>query len=323
MSVLAEAEHFAGPPQWTWYILFYFFLAGLSGGSYVIATLLRLRGDPAQRAAARLGYYVAFPAFLVCPVLLTLDLGKPERFWHMLVDTTPGQEAATFKYWSPMSVGAWALVVYGVFVTVSFVGALAGDARGAGDATVVRWFARVFDGTAGTLWVVLGSLVGLFIAGYTGVLLAVSNQPVWSDTWALGGLFLASGFSGSAALLGWLVRFRPQAAPAAEPVADAERFFVVLELLLILAFVVTLIPAGTLGRAFGFPWTLLWVVAIGGLLPGLLRRATRPSTVDGAATDGGAGAVAARAVAAPGLLVTLLVLVGVLALRAAVIFSAQ
>jgi formate-dependent nitrite reductase membrane component NrfD len=185
--------------------------------------------------------------------------------------------------------------------------------------------ARLFDGAAGSAWAVLGSLVGLFIAGYTGVLLAVSNQPVWSDAWALGGLFLASGFSGSAALLGWLVHFRPQARPAAEPVANAERFFVVLELLLILAFVATLIPAGTLGRAFGYPWVLLWVVAVAGLLPALFRRGTRPSGVDGPAAGAGAGGAGAmaRVVAAPGLLVTLLVLVGVLALRAAVIFSGQ
>ncbi len=51
MIPLAEAEHFVRAPQWTWYILFYFFLAGLSGGSYVIATLLRLRGGPADEAA--------------------------------------------------------------------------------------------------------------------------------------------------------------------------------------------------------------------------------------------------------------------------------
>jgi hypothetical protein len=86
---------------------------------------------------------------------------------------------------------------------------------------------------------------------------------------------------------------------------------------LIVALVATLIPAGTLGRAFGFPWVLLWVVAIAGLLPALFRRATWPSRPDGA------GVVAARAVAAPGLLVTLVVLIGVLALRAAVIFSGQ
>jgi formate-dependent nitrite reductase membrane component NrfD len=313
MTPLAEAEHFARAPEWTWYILFYFFLAGLSGGSYVLAALLRLRGSRADEAAARVACYVAFLTLLVCPVLLTLDLGKPLRFWHMLVNTTSGDEGPIFKYWSPMSVGAWALVVFSGFVTVSFLDALARDG-------VLRRRATDRVGILGRLWTLVGALVGLFIAGYTGVLLAVSNQPVWSDTWALGALFLASGLSGSAALLGWLVRFRPEARVRADAVARGERFFVFLELVLIVVLVVTLIPAGTLGRAFGFPWILLWLLAVASVLPLLLRR--RATTRLSVAPDGGV-AVPARAVAAPGLVLTALALIGVLALRAAVIFSAQ
>jgi formate-dependent nitrite reductase membrane component NrfD len=288
VTPLAEAEHFVRAPQWTWYILFYFFLAGLSGGSYVLATLLRLRRSAADEAAARVGYYVALPTLLVCPVLLTLDLGQPLRFWHMLVDVTPGNQGPILKYWSPMSVGAWGLAVFGAFVGVSFLDAWVRDRRGIDRA-----------GFLATVWSVLGAVAGLFVAGYTGVLLAVSNQPVWSDTWALGGLFLASGLTGSAALLGWLVRFRRAARDRADAFVRSERYFVVLELALIVALVVTLIPAGTLGRAFGFPWILLWVLAVlAGLLPGLRRRRET-------------------------LFVTVLVLAGVLALRAAVIFSAQ
>jgi formate-dependent nitrite reductase membrane component NrfD len=308
VSPLAEAQHFVHPPNWTWYILFYFFLAGLSGGSYVIATLLRLRRTREDEAAARVGYYVTFPTLVACPILLTLDLGQPLRFWHMLVDTTPGDVGAIVKYWSPMSLGAWALVVFALFGTVSFLDAWRKDRRGVERA-----------GFLTTLWSVLGSLVGLFIAGYTGVLLAVSNQPVWSDTWALGALFLASGLAGSAALLAWLVRFRPAARPSAAASVRGERFFMLLELLLIVVLVVTLIPAGTLGRAFGFPWIVLWLVAaLAGLLPWLRRR--RDTTEPRVAGDGTAAVPRA---AAPGLLLTLLILIGVLALRAAVIFSAQ
>ncbi len=315
MVPLAEAEHFVRAPNWTWYILFYFFFAGLSGGSYVLASLLRLRGGAADEAAARVGYYLAFLTLLVCPVLLTLDLGQPLRFWHMLVNTTPGDEGPIFKYWSPMSVGAWALVAFGVFATVSFVDALVRDGVIPGRRT-----ARLLGGFLGTLWSLLGTLVGLFIAGYTGVLLAVSNQPVWSDTWALGGLFLASGLAGSAALLGWLVRFRREASTRAGAFVSGERFFFVLELALIAVFIVTLVQAGTLGRAFGFPWILLWLLAaFAGLLPWLRRRNATPVR----ATPEGTAAAPARTVVAPGLIVTMFVLVGVLALRAAVIFSAQ
>src|SRR5947208_8345738 len=239
MIRLAAAEHFAGPPGWTWYILFYFFFAGLSGGSYVIASLFRLRGEASDAQVARLGYYTAFVALLPCPVMLILDLGSPLRFWHMLWNTTPDAAGLNFKWWSPMSLGSWALLVFGTFATVSFVDALVCDGR-----LRLGWVARLLGGVFGKLVALVGTLFALFIAGYTGVLLAVSNQPVWSDTWALGGLFLASGLSGSAALLGWLVRFRPAARTGAAGFGRGERFFRVLELALIAVFVVTLIPAG-------------------------------------------------------------------------------
>jgi formate-dependent nitrite reductase membrane component NrfD len=316
MTTLAEAEHFVRAPAWTWYILFYFFLAGLSGGSYVLASMLRLFGRDSDEPAARLGYYVSFATLIVCPILLTLDLGQPLRFWHMLVNTSPGNQAPIFKYWSPMSVGAWGLAVFGIFVTVSFVDSLVRD-------RVLRFglargYGRLLGSGFGKVWSAVGGVLGLFVAGYTGVLLAVSNQPVWSDTWALGGLFLASGLSGSAALLWWLTRFRDDAQASTSAFSAGERVYPLLELVLIVAFVLTLIPAGTLGRAFGFPWLLLWIVAVAGLLPGLggLFSERLSLTREG-------GVVVQNGRAAAAFLLTGLVLVGVLALRAAVIFSAQ
>src|SRR6266545_2337631 len=174
MPLAQDVQHFAGSPDWTWYILSYFFFAGLSGGSYVIATLFRLRGEPADEPAARLGYYAAFVALLPCPVMLILDLGSPLRFWHMLWNTTPGDAGLSFKWWSPMSVGAWALLVFGAFATVSFVEALVRDERLRWG--FARWAVRLLDGAFGKVVVGVGAIFGLFIAGYTGVLLSVSNQ---------------------------------------------------------------------------------------------------------------------------------------------------
>ncbi|MGH3385963.1 MAG: NrfD/PsrC family molybdoenzyme membrane anchor subunit [Nocardioidaceae bacterium] len=329
MLLADEVQHFVRAPDWTWYILFYFFLAGLSGGSYVIATLFRLRGGRSDEPAARIGYYVAFLTLPLCPILLTLDLGKPLRFWHMMWNTTPGDAGFTLKYWSPMSVGVWALVVFGAFATVSFVEALVRDQKIR--LPLAQRAVRLLDGTLGKLVITVGAVFGLFIAGYTGVLLAVSNQPVWSDTWALGGLFLASGLSGSAALLLFLLRYRPEAEASADTLIISERLYALLELALIVVFVLTLIPAGVLGIAFGFPWILLWLVAFAGLAPGIggLLTARLAVTGEGEAVPVRSGSVAtsvatsrpasvATSVAIPGL-----VLLGVLALRAAVIFSIQ
>ena len=170
-------------------------------------------------------------ATLICPILLTLDLDKPLRFWHMLVNTSPGDFGLNFNSGTPMSVGVWALLVASVFALVSFVDALVRDGKLRNP--LARRLAGLLEGTAGKVWDVAGAVVFLFIAGYTGVLLAVSNQPIWSDTWALGGLFLASGLSGSAALLLLLMRYRRDAAPSRGFLELGERLFAALELVLL------------------------------------------------------------------------------------------
>jgi polysulfide reductase chain C len=314
VTPLAATEHFAGAPEWTWYILVYFFVAGLAGGSYFLATFLRHWGTPADEPVARLGFYVPLPATLIGLLMLTLDLKQPLRFWHMLVNTTPDAFGLNFNTRTPMSIGVWALAVASIFGLVAFIDALVRDGR-------IRHplgsrLAAVLDGGVGKVWDVVGSALYLFIAGYTGVLLAVSNQPVWSDTWALGGLFLASGLSGSAALLLLLTRYRRGAEASRGFLELGERLFAALELVLLLAVVLTLADDGTLDEAFDLPWIPLWLLALGGMLPGLRGLAASRLTVTGG------GAVAAERAQA-WTLAPALVLVGVLALRAAVIFSAQ
>jgi formate-dependent nitrite reductase membrane component NrfD len=315
VTVVAQAQHFAGDPHWTWYILGYFFLAGLAGGSYFLAVFLRRWGTPADESAARLGFYAALPPILIAPILLTLDLNKPLRFWHMLVNTTPDEFGLNFNTGTPMSVGVWGLIVASVFVIVSFVDALVRDGRIR--LPLIRRLVAPLEGSAGKAFEVVGAVILLFIAGYTGVLLAVSNQPIWSDTWALGGLFLASGLSGSAALLLLLVtRYRRDAEPSRGFLELCERLFAALELLMLALLVLTLAADGALDEAFDLPWIPLWLLALAGMLPGLRGLAANRLNV----TPGGAVTVGRAQAAAwePAL-----VLVGVLALRAAIIFSAQ
>ncbi len=295
-----STEHFAVAPGWEWLILGYFFLAGIAGGSYALGVMLRLWGGARDEATARLAFLASFPALLLCPVFLALDLGQPIRFWHMLVDTSGGGLA--FKFWSPMSVGSWALLVFGLFSFVSFLEALAlrGDLKlGLTDA-----IARGLSGAFGRAWNVAGMLFGLFVAGYTGVLLSVSNQPVWSDGWPLAGLFLASGLSGSAALLLLLVRARAGASGGEDAIAEADRWFAIIEVALIVIFVVTVGASGFLSRMLG-PWLLLWLLVAVGLAASLTHE--RWATAQRAAIG----------------LAPLLALLGVLALRAVIIFSAQ
>jgi|SRR5579864_441350 len=293
------AEHFVRPPEWTWYILSYFFLAGLTGGLYAIGTMLRLWGRPGDEAAARTAFLWAFPILIVCPILLTLDLGHPLRFWHMLTNTTPTERGLILRNWIPMSVGSWALPLYGIFAFVSFLEAL-GPCYPVG-----RSVAAALAGGAGRIVNVAGALLGLFVASYTGVLLSVSNQPVWSDTWTLGGLFLASGLSGAAALLAVVSRRDEAGAGTGARLQLADGYFTLIELVWILLFFATLAAAGTLPMVLRAPWIVLWLIVAIGLIPPLMVLARRDRSH------------------ADATLAAALVLVGVLALRAVIIFSAQ
>ena len=305
--IYLAAEHFVRAPEWLWYILFYFFFAGIAGGSYVIGTLLRLSGDARDEAAARVAFLIAGPATFICPILLTADLGGVSwiRFWHMLVNVTPGDTSLSFKYWSPMSVGAWALLVFGFFAFISFVDAWISQRRGA--PFVPLLLNRAFN--------VVGAVMGLFVASYTGVLLSVSNQPVWSDTWVLGGLFLASGLSGAAALLAWFIRNRGDAAFSLGRLHQADGYFSALELALMIAFFIIVGAAGTLSREL--PWLPLWIIAVAGVAASLVEARGHMRAM----SAGPSGTVAGIRVDT--LVVSVLALLGVLALRAAVIFSAQ
>jgi formate-dependent nitrite reductase membrane component NrfD len=312
--MIALAVHFTQPPEWRWYILGYFFVAGLAGGSYLLGTMLRLWGGPADESAARLCFLITLPLLVLCPILLTVDLGQPVRFWHMMWDVGAAGPGLNLVAVSPMSLGVWGLLVFGVFALLSFLEAVALDGRRYPLSGAV---VAVMGGVAGRVINLVGSLFALFVAAYTGVLLTVSNQPVWSDTYALGGLFLASGLSGAAALVVLATRWRPGAGQSHDALGEADGYFALLELAFIAAMWVSLAFAGQLARTLGTPWFVLWLVAILGLLPPLAGRFRGGLTV----SPSGTAAMTRMGVSATASAV--IVLVGVLALRAAVLWSAQ
>lgn len=304
------AEHFVQPPHWEYWIVLYFFTAGIAGGSYALATMLRLWGTPRDEATARIGFLWAFPLSIICGAFLTIDLGQPMRFWHMLINTTPGATGLNFKAWSPISIGSWALLVFGIFSFVSFLEVL--GRRGSDR-----------SGASGTMlvWNVLGSLVALFLCSYTGVVLSVSNQPVWSDSYSIGGLFVASALSASAAFLAWLSRYRADDALATESrLEQADAYFVILELIMMCSFFFTLSAAGELWRETAVPWIVGWALVLASFIPPLMSLTSGRRvrfTASGGAVASTNVAVGASALGA------IIVIVGVLILRFVVVFSAQ
>ena len=262
------------PPHWGWYIVLYFFLGGLAAGSSAIATLLDLVGDPRDRDAVRLGYLVAFPLVCVCGLLLILDLGKPLRFWHMLVQSENVPELL-LKPWSPISLGTWLVTAFGLFSFISFLGALVETER-------LRWHVarrvdravRGFPRPLILLWEVLGVLSGFSLGGYTGVLVTGTSVPVWHNAWLMGALFLLSAASTSYALLMLMLMYHGRAHhdPTVDKLARGDRSAILLEIVVLTAMLLLLgavarpLIAGGFGVIF---W--LGVVIVGLLAPLVLH----------------------------------------------------
>jgi formate-dependent nitrite reductase membrane component NrfD len=264
---------FTAGPHWAWWIVLYFFVGGIAGTAFFLAALLdlftRQSDRPSVRPTVRLGYYVAFFGAIISGILLTLDLDRPERFWHMLIQSNTGQPM--FKSWVPMSVGSWGLLFFGLF---SFLAALAALSEERERPRLLQWAPVRFLRRRGpsSVIAVLGSVFGLFLAGYTGVLLAVTNRPVWADSTLLGLLFLMSGAStGAAALILLEIWRRTGNAASLAWLTWLDRRVLILELLVLVVFLISL---GSVVQVFLSWWgvaLLVGVVGLGILAPLLLE----------------------------------------------------
>jgi protein NrfD len=263
-----SSTFFSASPHWRWYITAYFFLGGLAGGTYFVTTMMHLFSKSPDRRMVRLGYLIPFPVVCLCGLLLTVDLGRPERFWHMLVQSETFRPM--IKTYSPMSSGAWVILLFSGCAFLSFLAALA--ERGWPDWPILRRL----DPTArlGRLLATIGALLGLYLAGYTGVLLSVTNRPIWADTSFLGLIFLVSGASTSSALfilLGSWVEVSPRSVDSLE---HFERSVLILEILALAAFIASL---GRVAAVWLNSWGLLLAaVVLGGIALPLMLAWRRP-----------------------------------------------
>ncbi len=156
-------------PVWTWEIPVYFYVGGLAGTA---AGLSRLAETTGNDALARRASFVAAAGATISPVLLISDLGRPERFLHML---------RMFKVTSPMSVGSWVLAGFGATISA-----------GAADHAVGGRL------PGGRLARTVAAGLGLPLASYTAALVANTAVPVWHESRRILPFVFVSGAAASA-----------------------------------------------------------------------------------------------------------------------------
>ncbi|WP_428487454.1 NrfD/PsrC family molybdoenzyme membrane anchor subunit [Rhodopila sp.] len=158
----------------------YVFLAGVSGGAQLLATLLDLTRGDAVRGVVRRGRMLALLAPVIGSPLLIADLHTPKRFYNML---------RVFKHTSPMSIGTWILTAFSLFSGATAAAQVLMDRVGG--------FGRIAK-----LAQVPAAAAGAGLGTYTAGLFSATSTPFWAAaTRALAVRFAASSIASAAAAL--------------------------------------------------------------------------------------------------------------------------
>jgi protein NrfD len=139
----------------------YVFLAGLSGGAQLLATIIDLAHGRSAQSAVRRGRFLAMLAPTLGTICLVLDLRTPRRFYNML---------RVFKTTSPMSIGSWLLVGFsaasGVTAALQFI------------ADRARWLGWLRGFASATQ--IPAALGGAGLGVYTASLFSATSTPFWA-----------------------------------------------------------------------------------------------------------------------------------------------
>ena len=301
--ILTRSNHLVDPSVhvWAWQIPVYLFLGGWVAGMMVLSGYYLLKERHTERdCMCRLTPWIGLVLLSLGMFALFLDLEHKQYTWRLYT---------TFEVASPMSWGAWILVlVYPVLIATAIVR----PPEWLADLVPVVRRASHFIGSRPGLVraIALGNIVsGVALGIYTGILLsALGARPLWNSA-LLGPLFLLSGLSSAAAFVHMVARN----AEEREGLARADNLFLALELATIVLFLIGLLSStevhkAAAGLVLGGPFTAVFWVGVVGL--GIVL----PLTVQ---------SLAVRHRVRHTALAPLLVLAGGLALRFVIVYAGQ
>ncbi len=152
----------------------YFYLTGLSAGSFVVSVIATIGGKVEYKPLGKIGAVLAPILLIFAPINLILDLERPLRFWHLFV---------YLNFTSPITYGTFLLTAYPL------------------SGLIYAWF--VFKGPQkmANFFGILGIPLAICTHGYTGFILALGKgRALWS-TALMPSLFIVSAMVSGIALL--------------------------------------------------------------------------------------------------------------------------
>ncbi len=152
----------------------YFYLTGLSAGSFILSTLAYGFGIEKYKPVGKVGVVLATVLLILAPVNLFLDLEQPFRFWHLFL---------YLRITSPITWGSFLLTLYPLNCMIY------GYFMFKGDAKKTKFFGLI------------GIPLALLVHGYTGFILALGKARVLWNTAIMPPIFLISAMVSGIALM--------------------------------------------------------------------------------------------------------------------------
>jgi polysulfide reductase chain C len=234
------------------------FLAAMGAGAFLLAVAMDYAGGRKYRTVSTVGAFVAPWPAIVGVLLLVVDLGKPLRFWEMMLRRDGGGALTLespylmFNAGSTMSYGTWFLTLF-VWVSLAYI--------------VASLLAYPFPwgGIVKKLVGLAGVPFALLVMIYTGVLLSATSSALW-DNMLLPIVFVGSAMiTGVAsvilvmAVLRWLGIVEEEAAQIPQ-LEKLNSRIIIFELVALILFMI--LGASSMGAVVGTPFGPIWWVAV-------------------------------------------------------------
>ena len=155
-------------------IAIYFYLTGLSAGSFILSTLAYGFGMKQFKPIGRVGIILATLLLIIAPFFLLIHIGMPFRAWHLFV----------YLNWSsPITWGSFLLLLYPI------------------NCIVYGYFMFKENLRLTRVFALIGIPLAVSVHGYTGFILAFGKaRPLW-NTALMPLLFLVSAVVSGIALM--------------------------------------------------------------------------------------------------------------------------
>lgn len=264
LTGLGTTTNLSDAYPWGLWIGFDFALIAFSGGAFTLCALIVIFNQRRCEAVERLVVLTGWLGYVLVLVLLLVDLGRPDRFYHFII---------YFNHHSPLFEVCWCILLYTIVLTLEFAPVVFEGLRKPKTAHAIHRFAVPIAIIGVTLSMMHQSTLGtLYLA------MPTKLHTLWHSA-MLPLFFLISsvGMGLSTVVLATLVGHRAlghkisgETMSVLDSMGKASIFVWGIYLLLKLE---DLLMAGQLGEAFAFDTQSVWFLAelvIGVLLPIIL-----------------------------------------------------